>query len=536
MKFTIFSFLFLSLFLLFVSCRNYIGSDAVNQRINDLKEKYPVPNLTKSEMYADFDTLVSIMERCNPQYLVRKKVTGYDLVAEIKAQREQIENCENTLDFIRLMKKSLFLALDEHCFIGKHVWFYKNNRYKENIKINKIKNRDFGINFHYIHDVFHIYPPKIDLIYIQGRYFLKNKTTFFYDTDSIVLHTGTEILNFNSQPILFYLDSIKSLGTRWDFNKKIYYNSLLWIENPPNIISFKIEDTIKEYSFTSLSSVEDDEMKRLTETKFQSKWFDKDSVIIINIPQMIYSQSWLEQLKSELMLYKDKPVQSVIIDIRGNPGGSNAAWLSVLDMLLESPLTYTPRLAATTDNDVIKRIRHKLPKEGRKKLNKDKEIIYFDFIDPHNPFCLVETYTQTTKHPDSLNAQNLGYKGTIYLLVDEDIYSSSGAFTALRNSTDIKIKTIGMPTGKLLGSGIEPNVFILPNSRLMFTLQLTLDPVGVSKAEDFYHDHVDFPITPSIDYYKYWYDPDRPYIIDEKSMYEHDEVFIKALEIIKNNQ
>ena len=106
MKLTIISLMTLIIVLLMTSCRSYSGSDAINQHIKEIKEKYPVPELSKKEMYADFDTLVSIMERCNPQYLVRKQVTGYDLVAEIKDQREQIENCENTMDFIKLLKKS----------------------------------------------------------------------------------------------------------------------------------------------------------------------------------------------------------------------------------------------------------------------------------------------------------------------------------------------------------------------------------------------------------------------------------------------
>jgi len=293
----------LVLLLLFFSCRSYIGSEAINNRIKELREKYPPPNLTKSQLYEDFDTLVSIMERCNPQYLVRKKVTGYDLVAEIKAQRKLIEECENTLDFIRLLKNCLVLSLDGHCFIGNNVWFFKHSFYKNNIKINGIKNSDFGINFHYIHDVFYVYPPKIDLIYIQGNYFLKNKTTFFNDLDSIVLLPCTEILYFNAQPILTYQDSAKTMGTRWDFNIKVHSNSELWLPDNQNSIGFKMNDKVTEYTFTSLSAIEDDVMKRIREKKFQAKYFEKDSAIYITVPLMTNSTVWLGNLKSELLLF-----------------------------------------------------------------------------------------------------------------------------------------------------------------------------------------------------------------------------------------
>jgi hypothetical protein len=118
-------------------------------------------------------------------------------------------------------------------------------------------------------------------------------------------------------------------------------------------------------------------------------------------------------------------------------------------------------------------------------------------------------------------------------LVNEDIFSSAGSLTSLSTKND-RIKTIGMPTGRILGSGANPSVFILPNSRLIFTMELLLDASGVSKAEDFYHDHIDYSVTPSIDYYRYWYDPNRSYTINEKAMRMYDEVFINVLEIIKS--
>ena len=90
------------------------------------------------------------------------------------------------------------------------------------------------------------------------------------------------------------------MGARWDFENKLYYNSILFANNPQNSISFKLNDadTIKEFTFNALTTIEEDIMKRIRETKFQARWLEKDSAIIIKIPRMIYSQNWLEQLKS----------------------------------------------------------------------------------------------------------------------------------------------------------------------------------------------------------------------------------------------
>jgi hypothetical protein len=511
-------------FLLF-SCTH--GGDEINQKINKLKEKHPVPELRQAEMYADFDALISIMERCNPQHLVRKKVTHYDLIAEMKAQRTQIENCSTTLDFIKLLKNVLSLSLDEHCTANAStVWLYRNSFYKKDVKINKITDRDFGINFHYIHDVFYQNPPKIHLVYIQNRYFLKNTTTFSNRTNTINIPAGTEIFTFNQQSIGDIQNSVRNKSSRWDFDKKKYNHLILDVIGSQNSVSFNINDTIQEYVFTEFLEIEDDDMKRIHEGKYQVKWLEKDSIVYITIPGMIYSKDWLQQLKSELLFCKEKPVQSIIIDIRGNEGGNDKVWHEVLGMIYKNPMEYPCFLIKNTDDEVIKRVQSSDKKLMPKKENQKR---IFEYLDSQYAFQVDEEGMDIIEN----EKENLGYEGVIYLLVNEDIYSSALAFASFCTKTD-RIKTVGMPTGKIGGQGISPSVFILPNSRLLFSMELLLDAAGVSKVEDFYHDHINYPVMPSINYYKYWYDPARSYAIDEKTMYEQDEVFKKALEVIKH--
>jgi len=517
MKTSTISFFIFSL--LFLSCTTD-GNDAINRKIDRMKEKYPVPVLNKTEMYADFDALVSIIERCNPQYLVRKKATGYDMIAEMKKQRVQVENCNNTLDFIRLLKYVMSLALDEHCYFGTSVWHYKNSFYKKDVKTSKITKRDFAYTFHYLHDVFYQNPPKINLIYIQGKYFLRNTSTFFNAKDSVIIPMGSEITTFNSQPLVVYMDSIRTYSSRWDFNRKQYYHSVLDISNLENIIGFKMDGKTIEYAFTKFVQ-EKKEWEPFLGSEFHHHWFSKDSILYFRIPSMSYSPQIMEQFKEKVLSYRSKPVKSVIIDIRGNTGGNDKVWTGLLGMIYETPIEYPSYFLSNTDKDVIERIQR-----SEKRLIPETRVL--EYIDASHTFRVHEEVIEIIENHE----QNLGYKGTVYLLVDEDIYSSSGAFASLCTKTD-RIKTIGMSTGKFGGRGATPSVFILPNSRLIFTMELLLDAAGVSKAEDFYHDNVNYPITPSINYYKYWYDPNKPYEVDERAMYEEDEVFKMALEIIK---
>ena len=492
-----------------LSGQKLTGGDAIDAYINGLKEKYPILELSKAEMYADFDTLVSIMERCNPQYLVRKKVTSYDMIAEMKARRPQVENCNKTSEFIKLLDNVLSLSLDEHCVFARSVWFYKRNIYKKDIKINKIKEKDFGINFNYEAILDSCYQPDINLIYLNGQYFLKNTTTFFNGNDTITISSGTEIFSFNNQNIVSYLNSLKRRGSRWNFNEKKHYNSELPINDTENNIVFNINNVKKNVLFNKFIQ---QERKR---NEFQLNWFAADSVLYLKIPAMSYYPKIMQQFKENILEYKSKPVKSVIIDIRGNGGGNDKVWLELLSVISKKSIEYQYCHIYNDDKDVFKRYSPKTKKR-----------IKYDFVDFFYQFRVFEEEKYTIKS----SSKNLGYDGIIYLLVDEDIYSSSLAFASLSTKTN-QIKTIGMYTGKIGGEGATPSVFILPNSRLIFIMELILDATNVSKAEDFYHDHVDYPVIPSINYYKYWYAPNKPYEIDEEAMYEHDEVFKKALEL-----
>jgi len=512
---------------------NVLGQNDINIEITRLKKQTSIPKLSKAQMYADFDTLVSIIKRCNPQYLVRKKITGYDMISEMSEKRNLIEECKNSKQFIELLRKTLFLALDEHCGLGSNVWHYRYNIYANDVKINNITDKEFGINFHYRDEIFYNWPPEINFIYTQDKYFLKNKTVFYNKSDSLVLSLGTEIVSFNNQLINEYLSAIRTIGSQWDFKNHKYYNSTLYVKNPKNRIGFYKDNNYNEFRFTNFLQ---EEIKwNASSEEFRLHWFDKDSVLYFRIPKMSLIDipallkfkeivpefeipEWKLHFEENVLSFASKPIKSIIIDIRGNEGGNDAAWkYFLMGLILKKPITYPFYLITCDDKDVFLRY----PPEADKK-------VAFDFIDFNYQFCVFEEEIDTLR-PSS---NNLGFEGKIYLLVDKDCYSSALGFASLNSKTE-KIKTVGMPTGKIGGQGVAASAFILPHSKLIFTLHLFLDASCVSKAEDFYHDQVSYPVLPSLEYYKYWYNPNRSYTIDEQAMYKYDEVFLKALEVVK---
>jgi len=490
------------------------GQDAFDLQISSLKEKYPMPKLTKEQMYEDFDTLTSIMKNCNAQYLVRKKVTGFDMLREMKYIRPQIDTISSTQSFIKLLKRTLALTQDEHCYIGDNVWWYRHSIYKKEAR--HLKNRDYGYNFHYI-DIFREDDLTLKLIHIDHRYYLEYPTWFYVNNDSVGMKAGTEITLINNIKASSFIDSVSKyqFNTEWDFrNKSFYTNSLFnWVNM--KCVTLMVENQPLELSFSAF-------MQETPGFSPQSILFDsvkyiaQDSTLLLRISSMLFSVDRMKKFQEKILSCKSYGIKRVVVDIRGNHGGSDKKWESLLQTIIETPINYHFSLITNDNDESSKYMPDRL---------KDKKI-KFNFIDS-SVFYRVDYDEEYVIKPFT---ENLGYKGKIYILQDEDIYSSAKSFCSLNSKTE-RIVTIGIPTGKLVGQGGNPRVFILPKTKLIFTLDVLLDASGVNKAEDFYHDSVNYPITPTLNYYLYRLKTKKEELLDEKNLHEFDEVYKKVLEL-----
>jgi len=123
----------------------------------------------------------------------------------------------------------------------------------------------------------------------------------------------------------------------------------------------------------------------------------------------------------------------------------------------------------------------------------------------------------------------LKIKGNVYVIRDKNIYSSALAFT----SECLQIKqfiTIGQTGGYLGGRGVAPTRFILPDSKLMFQMEMLIDLTNVKELKDFYHQNVEIPVnlTNSELVSRYRYNGD---LFDLKYLRKKDPVFKKILEL-----
>lgn len=193
-----------------------------------------------------------------------------------------------------------------------------------------------------------------------------------------------------------------------------------------------------------------------------------DGIGLIKIKKMLSKYELGEDMKElDKFLSVNKDFKVMVIDIRDNSGGNSEYWKNCL----------LPRLIdkkVSLDN-------HMFFKQGmRTKLLLESEEISYEDINKVNLEKMnlnhkedLEDFSYYGKDSIEINPiEDNKFKGSLYLLVNDGVYSSAEGFANFCKNTKIA-KLIGEKTG---GDGITLGVIndVLPNSGLVFTYTNTL--------------------------------------------------------------
>jgi C-terminal processing protease CtpA/Prc len=178
--------------------------------------------------------------------------------------------------------------------------------------------------------------------------------------------------------------------------------------------------------------------------------------------------------KKILEFYKSiKDYPYLVIDIRGNGGGTDEYWRrNIVEPLISE--TKSSAVAMAYKGNYIKPFLR-----GRgiitKPIDKLPKLFYSKYASKMDRF--IET-TRKVKPKNSVS-----FKGKIYLLVDDYVYSSSESFAAFCKATGFA-ELVGTITGGD-GIGIDPCVTALPNSGLVirFSLDMGINSDGSANEQ-----------------------------------------------------
>ena len=208
-----------------------------------------------------------------------------------------------------------------------------------------------------------------------------------------------------------------------------------------------------------------------------------DGLAVLRINQMAGSEKYTEDLKVLKEFLKNKHLyKALIIDIRGNSGGNMEYWRNfLLPKLITSQKTVTNNLFFKESNQTKLMFADESLNVERLR-NVDITGIKLDHADDIDNF---DFYMKDiiTINPDPSD-KDYGYQGSMYLLVDEGVFSAAEGFANFVKYSNTAT-LIGQQTG---GDGITLGVInsVLPNSGYVFTYTNTLgyDPAGKINEEN----------------------------------------------------
>lgn len=152
--------------------------------------------------------------------------------------------------------------------------------------------------------------------------------------------------------------------------------------------------------------------------------------------------------------------QALIIDIRGNSGGSDRYWKGIVSKLIKNDIKIEGYRLYRNNNEIVK----KYTNTRNIKLEPIESLPVG--VKKNAPEETLKNFSDFEKTSYTIKANNdLKFKGNIYLLVDEKVYSSSESFSMFCKET--KFATLVGETTGGDGGGIDPVLFELKNIGLI---------------------------------------------------------------------
>ncbi|MGX4598588.1 S41 family peptidase [Faecalimicrobium sp. JNUCC 81] len=188
----------------------------------------------------------------------------------------------------------------------------------------------------------------------------------------------------------------------------------------------------------------------------------KDEVGYIYLPSMASRNGSTDKDLNMIGDYinASRKYKALIIDIRGNLGGSDSYWQGIVSRLIKNDTIINGYRVYRNNSKIVKKYTN-VRNIGLKPIEKLPQSILINAPQEiFNDFSDFEEASYTIKAKDNLN-----FEGNIYLLIDDKVYSSSESFSMFCKETNFAT-LIGKTTGGD-GRGLDPILFKLKNSGLI---------------------------------------------------------------------
>lgn len=358
----------------------------------------------------------------------------------------------------------------------------------------KLRTKDKLEDFKYIYEVLEKNYPYFEVNKKQnGVDWLKNKGKY------------KRLIRNTKSDAEFYLAMERILGDLNDENinilngeefKKLYKTCYLAYSqsNSPESMAwydiFTSPFVLYRYQFDgNLENV-----KLYDEDNLETKVLVKDNIAYMKIKEMV----GFERLDKDYNKIKEflKEVESydkLIIDIRGSSGDENAYWENIVELLTDKSLN-KEYYSFFKDGHRFQNDPYKVENLTTIKNLDEKTLEKF-------PKTIKEEFDFYKIYPISINPSDyISFKGKIYLLVDENVFSAAESFASFAKDTDFAV-LIGETTGGNKTYEDVPITF-LPKSKfaIKYSREMSMNSDGSINMETRTIPHIEVDPTPNEDF------------------------------------
>lgn len=345
--------------------------------------------------------------------------------------------------------------------------------------------------------------PAFHLFYHRGDYYTK----FDFTCQGKEYASGLKLLSIDHRPVGDIVAVNQDSLLKFDFSAGKFYGGSNYrmigdqfylldeeaLDRNP-VFSFSDQEN-REYSF-QYEDVKENAVWNLPEMVPRQpvvEYFKYEKCLFLKIPAMAVSDR--EFYLAEIDKCREKQIDLVIFDIRGNGGGSDLLWQPILQHLCAKTLEWDGEQAILNNPLAIaaeSRYRpfYEDPADGLK-----WEVVE-DNIIRKVPFLNDQEF-RVKKIRQTLIPSGKSLKLNVpFFILAENIYSSAGNFVAFARNFDF-LTSIGPRNPISLGELPDPYFLVLPNSKIIVSVEIALDLFHARTAEDVLHTEMDVNLEPS---------------------------------------
>lgn len=322
-----------------------------------------------------------------------------------------------------------------------------------------------------------IYPWwKIRTTFWKGQYYF----TYNCEIDGVKTPLKSIVRKINNKETHeFYNQNFERYFPLYDINTKAFYTNKIFnteniddtsiivtIETPTNE---EIELTINQNSNVStlfgryLSPHYSNHVEYLSKYKtLYIKYFS------------FYDGFGSKQIVYELAKYKNKKIDKVIIDERGNGGGSDLLWIQLMNAIWQNKKPVVkPKTCVLEDS---KALAYLSDSNFSDSVQNESLLIYdndiTEYIGSVERVSELDAYESIKEFYDNL--PNLNFKGDVFCLVDDVSFSAALSFASLKYYYE-NFYVVSDVAPYYGGFGLTPILYMLPSSKLMYRMTNNFD-------------------------------------------------------------